>query len=375
MKKNFIIALAFLTSALSISMSFSGCKSERIDNQQIESDLSDESKTTTVATTETTAETTTVSTALSVPVETIETISNETAEIVNGCILADAGTPCVRAMEQYYYSDETSTLYADILDEYYSKLGGSVNVYGMIIPTSQAFYTPSSISENYKNQGEAMDETYAKFKNAKSVDIYDILDLHKNEYIYSRSDYHWQPLGAFYAAYTFANEADVYFADFDTYTSVTRQDYLGSFYSVNNISALADYPDTFTYYKPSNLDMCKFTYYNTDFTGGREGNLFYEDNSTSSSYTVFVGRDDTILEVETNAQSDRVLVIFKDSYGNALVPFLTSSFKKIYLCDFRYFDLSAVEFIKQQGATDLLFAMGAPACNDNKKVSMLAGNE
>ena len=50
-------------------------------------------------------------------------------------------------------------------------------------------------------------------------------------------------------------------------------------------------------------------------------------------------------------------MIFKDSYGNALLPMLTGSFENIYLCDIRYFDLNAVEFIKNVQATDLLFTM------------------
>ena len=51
------------------------------------------------------------------------------------------------------------------------------------------------------------------------------------------------------------------------------------------------------------------------------------------------------------------LMIVKDSYGNALLPMLTGSFENIYLCDIRYFDLNAVDFINRVGATDLLFAM------------------
>lgn len=53
----------------------------------------------------------------------------------------------------------------------------------------------------------------------------------------------------------------------------------------------------------------------------------------------------------------RTLVIVKDSYGNALVPYLTQSFSDIYVIDMRYFDLNAVSFMQQVGATDVLFAM------------------
>ena len=69
------------------------------------------------------------------------------------------------------------------------------------------------------------------------------------------------------------------------------------------------------------------------------------------------GSDERIAHVHTQANNGRRLVIFKDSYGNALLPFLTSSFEDIYLCDIRYFDLNALTFISDVGATDLLFAM------------------
>jgi len=78
--------------------------------------------------------------------------------------------------------------------------------------------------------------------------------------------------------------------------------------------------------------------------------------SNSSYYMVF-GGDGQITHVSTECKNSRTLVIFKDSYGNALLPVLTGSFENIYLCDIRYFDINAVSFIKQVGATDVLFAM------------------
>ncbi|MGN0656369.1 MAG: hypothetical protein ACI4KR_06225, partial [Ruminiclostridium sp.] len=42
---------------------------------------------------------------------------------------------------------------------------------------------------------------------------------------------------------------------------------------------------------------------------------------------------------------------------NAEVPFYTGSFEEIYVCDMRYFDLNAIEFIEEHQITDLLFTM------------------
>ena len=58
--------------------------------------------------------------------------------------------------------------------------------------------------------------------------------------------------------------------------------------------------------------------------------------------------------------------------GIALVPFLTQSFSKIYLCDFRYFDRNAISFLEEVGATDVLFAMSSVAVTSSGKVDKVA---
>jgi hypothetical protein len=77
----------------------------------------------------------------------------------------------------------------------------------------------------------------------------------------------------------------------------------------------------------------------------------------NSGYYMVFGSDERIVRVNTECKNGRNLVIFKDSYGNALLPMLTSSFENIYLCDIRYFDLNAIDFIDSVEATDVLFAM------------------
>ena len=51
--------------------------------------------------------------------------------------------------------------------------------------------------------------------------------------------------------------------------------------------------------------------------------------------------------------------MFKDSYGNALAPFLISSFDEIYIADFRYFKYGAKRFIADKGITDVCFSLCA----------------
>ena len=298
----------------------------------------------------------------------------ETYEYFNGCILAYSGTPQVRAMEEYYYSEENGRYLADCVDVFADSVGANVNTWLMMIPTSQEFYVPEELRPDYPDQKECADEVYSMMTSGKGVPVNSVLEEHKAEYIYSRTDYHWQPLAAYYASKVFAEKAGVPFAAQDSYEKVEREGYLGAFCTVNDIYPLEGYPDTFTYYKPANLDKLRIVFHDTYFGDGYEGSLFFEDNDISASYTVFVGTDDTILEIDTDTDNDRVLVIFKDSYGNALVPFLTSSFSKIYLCDDRFFDINSVDFAHDVGATDVLFALGAASSSSYEKISLIEEN-
>ena len=101
------------------------------------------------------------------------------------------------------------------------------------------------------------------------------------------------------------------------------------------------------------------TYYDTDMSNEREGNLLINIDNVDpvSWYLVFMGTDEAVAHIHTDVGNGRKLAIVKDSYGNALVPCLTGSFEDIYVVDMRYFEVNAVSQFKEWGITDLLFAM------------------
>ena len=70
-----------------------------------------------------------------------------------------------------------------------------------------------------------------------------------------------------------------------------------------------------------------------------------------------MGGDIQITEIKTDVDNGRCVVLIKDSYGNALVPFLVGSFEKIYVVDFRYAEIGMKELFEKVGATDILFGM------------------
>ena len=229
------------------------------------------------------------------------------------------------------------------------------NVYSLTVPVASEFYTPKKFWDSgfTVSQLNKINHIKENLKGAVNVEAYDILKDHIDEPIYSRTDHHWTPLGAYYAAKTFAETAGVDFPRLKEYEKVSRSGYVGSMYTYSKDYHLYNDAETFTMYISPNADKIKTTYYNTYFGGAYTGDLFVTRNA-SAYYCSFIGSDNRITKVETNVKNGRTLVVFKQSYGNALIPFLTSSFEKIYVCDMRYFELNGIQFCKDVGATDVL---------------------
>lgn len=274
------------------------------------------------------------------------------AEIGEGIILDHKRAVCV-----YGGSFSVGQDYAETLNAYQQDLGSDVQVYSLVAPTAVSYYLPEEYANYTASETENIDNINSYLNGVKPVDVYNALKPHTAEAIYARTDHHWLPLGAYYAAEAFAKVADVPFASLSDYDTAMKKDYVGSMYTYTESAVLLDNPEEFTYYIPKN--KYKTTYYSTSFTDPTEGDLLMNLDGYDNSmyYLVFMGGDDKITHVETDCKNGRTLVIFKDSYGNALVPCLTSSFENIYVCDMRYFELNAIDFCKQVGCTDLLFAM------------------
>ena len=239
-------------------------------------------------------------------------------------------------------------------------LGDGIQTYVMVTPTSAEFYTPSNYAGYNASQMEDIEYMAAGLgDNIISVDCIAPLSQHLDEPIYCRTDHHWQSLGAYYAAEAFAEAAGVPFADLSTFEERhVSGGFLGTIYSETLSADLLNDPDDFVYYVPSN-DYTSY-YYDTAYNFDNIYPFFLnfdQEKYPGSAYSTFMGADNKIVRVETDVDNGRVLAVFKDSYGNAEIPFYMNSFQEIYVLDVRYFDLNAIDFLKEHGVTDVLFTL------------------
>lgn len=260
-------------------------------------------------------------------------------------------------------NNSQGTHYANVINQYKAEMGEGVNVYNMVVPTSVEFYLPKKYRKYSGSEKNCIEHIYSELSpDVTSIDAYSRLAEHKDEYIYFRTDHHWAPLGAYYAYTAFCDELGLEYPSLDEYEHKTKEGYVGSLFGYSGDVVLRDNPDTFDYYKPQ-VDYTT-TFYNYDTLRSQgSGNLFQEYVEGGACYSMFIGADALHIKITTENKNGRKIAVFKESYGNAFVPFLVSNFEEIYVIDIRYFGTNAVSYMKQQGITDILFINNIFAAN------------
>lgn len=262
------------------------------------------------------------------------------------------------AYEYYSFSEELAPRFINSVNNIKGAVGNS-DVYAMIIPTSIDITLNDALRADIKsaNQKKALNYFNASFKNVTAVDgIYDAERLHRDEYIYFRTDHHWTALGAYYAYEQFAFEKGITPVPLNKYETKTFDGFLGTFYSGSGqTSKLSETPDSVTAYMPFNNVTCHIDEGN--------GNEFQwevvkdaDEYSQSLKYLAFIGGDNALTTI-TNADNPNgeTCVVIKESYGNAFVPFLIPHYSTIYVIDPRHYEGTLSEFTKDKEIDDVIF--------------------
>ena len=283
----------------------------------------------------------------------------------SGIILVGTGEN-VRALMGFFGTERGGTKYAEVINQYGATFGKSVKVWCMPIPTSTEFYCPEEAAKFTKKQWPVFNAIFSNLSNGvRAVDIYSVLSKHTDEPIYLRTDHHWAPLGAYYAAQEFARVAGVPFADLSQYEEHVVHRFVGSMYGYSQNVAVKKAPEDFVYHIPTGVEYTT-TYVNytldeefhvTGQSKPYKSKYFFSfKDGSGAAYTTFMGGDIKLTKVETSTHNGRRLLVFKDSFGNAVPGYLFYSFEEIHVADFRYFTKDVVSYVDENHITDILFA-------------------
>lgn len=292
--------------------------------------------------------------------------ANANAKIANAGIIIVGEGENLRALMAFGGSAKGGVAYAEAANKYKEVFGDSVNVYLMAVPLAIEFYCPEKARKITRPQKPVIDNIHSHLNpGVKAVDVYSALEAHATEPIYLRTDHHWSPLGAFYAARAFAEVAGVSFPGLEAYEKRVVKGYVGSMYGYSGDIAVKQSPEDFIYYVPRNVEYTT-TYidYLTDQNYRVVGqtrpyqSAFFKHypDGHGGAYCTFMGGDIKITVVRTSSPSRRRLLILKDSYGNALPGYMFYSFEEVHVVDTRYFKRNIIQYVGQNGITDILFA-------------------
>ena len=129
-------------------------------------------------------------------------------------------------------------------------------------------------------------------------------------------------------------------------------------------SAFRTEPDTIRYYEDSMIaSMQVYDYEKKEYVSVYAPERLGE----TDDYDFFLWGARALLTIE-NAQSetDRKLLIFRDSFAGSLAPLLAERYKTTTLVDLRYVSVSyAMELLSDTGYEDVLFLYSADSLNNS----------
>ena len=276
------------------------------------------------------------------------------------------------AYELYTYLDDVAGNYADSINKVASALDGKADVYDMVIPLSSEITFPDNLKDeiNSSDQHQAMQDIQAKMNDkVKSVDIYDALMQHRNEYIYFRTDHHWTTEAAFYVYQNWAAAQKLPVRDADHYEIRTVTDaFEGTIQSKLGIHTVTDSIDLYL----AEGDP----FYTVQKNGSEEVDYSIYDYSTldtKDKYAVFFGGNQALVKISTRAKADRRFLVIQDSYAHCFLPFLFEDASEIDVVDLRYYNQKLSDLIAEGNYTDVLFLYNVAGFAEDTSLAKLLG--
>lgn len=277
-----------------------------------------------------------------------------------------------RAVEVFYGNEENAKRYANTISNMKQVLGEEIDVYNMIIPTSVEFALPKEYQHMSTPQKPVIDNIYDNLLgDIKTVDVYNALEKHKDEYLYFNTDHHWTSLGAYYAYEQFAKTAGLKAKSLDGYEKHSKEDFLGTLFTQTQDTKLKKNKDVIDYYKiPVDYDVYRYEKGNEDTP---VPTTLYADYAEGvNAYSIFLHGDYPMIKIQNkDSHTGNKLVVVKESYGNALIPFLIPHYDEIYVVDSRYYNNNLIQLVNEAEINEVLFINNIFAANTDKIVKTL----
>ena len=237
------------------------------------------------------------------------------------------------------------------LEKFVGKAKQNADVHVMMVPTKSWVLREKlpAFAPHYKEQ-KFYDALQQKLeKEDVLISVESVLDAHKEEEIYYRTDHHWTTLGAWYAyeQYTKAVGGDLQRAQGKKKFRCISKDFYGTTYAKINYARQADKIEI---YEPA--DKLRVVYN----MGEKKTKTLYDVSflKTADQYSVFTGGNPAVLEITGGIKNGKTLLLIKDSFANSILPFLAEDYEKLVVVDLRQLNVSGDRLLEMFSPTDIL---------------------
>lgn len=251
-----------------------------------------------------------------------------------------------------------NTVYERFLKEAGSK------VYLAVVPDKSYYLAEENgyLSMDYKTFFE---NVQAQMSWATPIDLTDTLSI--TDYYYT--DTHWRQEKLFGAAGKICQALGVDAPDPEEYTlEALKRPFYGVYYGQ---AALPMEPETIYLLKSKLLEQCATSLGEWDMKANKvaynklyDGVYDMEKAEGKDMYEVYLSGSESLLRIDNpNANTDRELIVFRDSFGSSITPLLVNSYKSVTLVDIRYISSSMLDKFVTFSGQDVLFLYSTSVLN------------
>lgn len=259
-----------------------------------------------------------------------------------------------RIMEVFKENPVARENYAATLNQIADILPDGTTMYLALIPTSIEF-TDSTYRSLSDSEKDTIDGVFDALVGITPVHVYDRLAENRDSYVFFRTDHHWTQRGAYlgYEALMRAmGEKPIPLMDM---SADKQSGFLGYLYNQANVPAYERFADDIEYFMPGkNYTVHARAHENGAFVNYEKKIYSLPSPGSLPTYSLFMGGDHPFARIDTDVQNGKCALIIKDSYANAMIPFLTSHYETILVIDPRNFYGTVTELCGEYDIDDVI---------------------
>ena len=261
--------------------------------------------------------------------------------------------------QEYPLNSDSLSHAAERFTYVYEKYLTDSKVYFAIVPDKGQY-----LAEDSGHLTLSLEEMNSFFREklpwASHISLQDTLDYDD----FYRTDTHWRQENLFEAAEILCDALNVTAPDPAKYTlTAIDRPFYGVYYGQ---AALPMEPDTMYVLESDLLKDC--TVY--DHESGKTASVYDESKLESKDlYDIYLSGPRSLLTIENpNAKTDRELIVFRDSFGSAMLPLLLTDYAKVTAVDIRYLQPAMLDRFLEFNGQDVLFLYSTLVLNNSETI-------